>query len=157
MSIDTPGAAGRVRASDAERERYAERVRDAVGDGRLTLPEGDERLAAIYASRFRDELAPFTSDLPGPENPPERGVGPGYGPGSGRGPRHRPPWAPEAHPPRRGAFAGHLLFVVLVSSALIGIWALSGSGFFWPAIPLVFFALGLVRHARWAGRRHWSR
>jgi hypothetical protein len=30
-----------------------------VGEGRLTLAEGDERLAAIYATRFRDELRPL--------------------------------------------------------------------------------------------------
>ena len=39
----------RVRASDAERESYAERVRKAVGEGRLTMDEGDQRMLSIYA------------------------------------------------------------------------------------------------------------
>lgn len=53
----------RVRASDAEREQVADVVRRAVGDGRLTLVEGDERLASVYASVHRDELTDVTRDL----------------------------------------------------------------------------------------------
>ena len=52
-----------IRASDGEREQVAEVVRRAVGDGRLTLVEGDERLAGVYATVHRSELAPFTADL----------------------------------------------------------------------------------------------
>lgn len=56
-----------IRASDADRERVAELVRTAVGDGRLTVVEGDERQAAAYAAVFRHELEPVTADLtPGP-------------------------------------------------------------------------------------------
>jgi hypothetical protein len=57
------GPAPRVRASDAERDRVAEVVRRAVGDGRLTIVEGDERLAAVYAAVHRDELTEATHDL----------------------------------------------------------------------------------------------
>ena len=42
-----------VRTSDAEREQVARVLRAAVGEGMLTLEEGDERLAATYAARFR--------------------------------------------------------------------------------------------------------
>jgi hypothetical protein len=52
-----------VRASDAERERVAEVVRQAVADGRLTIVEGDERLRDVYAARFRRDLEPLTEDL----------------------------------------------------------------------------------------------
>ena len=38
-------------------------VRTAVADGRLTLVEGDERLAEVYAARFRRDLVPLTADL----------------------------------------------------------------------------------------------
>lgn len=65
-----------VRASDAEREQVAEIVRRAVGDGRLTLVEGDERLAGIYASVHRGDLLPFTSDLG--ETTPEPAPTPWY-------------------------------------------------------------------------------
>ena len=54
----------RVRASDAEREEYARIIRDAVGEGRLNLDEGDERLATLYALKFRDELPSLIADLP---------------------------------------------------------------------------------------------
>ena len=54
-----------IRASDADRERVAERVREAVGDGRLTMVEGDERLASAYAARLRRELEPVLADLGG--------------------------------------------------------------------------------------------
>src|SRR5215470_17301884 len=60
MSTDTP----RVRTSDAERERIAEKLRTAVGEGRLTLEEGDERLATLYTTKYRDELGPLVADLP---------------------------------------------------------------------------------------------
>jgi hypothetical protein len=53
-----------LRASDAERERTADRLRQATGDGRLTVEELDERLAAVYAARTRAELEPLTADLP---------------------------------------------------------------------------------------------
>jgi hypothetical protein len=65
-----------IRASDAEREQVAEIVRRAVGDGRLTLVEGDERLAGVYACVHRGELVPFTADLG--ETAPEPAPAPWY-------------------------------------------------------------------------------
>jgi hypothetical protein len=56
---------GRTRASDAERERTVARLHDAVGEGRLDLAEAEERTAAAYAARYRDELDPLLADLPG--------------------------------------------------------------------------------------------
>lgn len=54
-----------VRASDAERELTVERLSRAVGTGRLTVEEFDERSAKAYAARTRGELAALTEDLPG--------------------------------------------------------------------------------------------
>jgi Domain of unknown function (DUF1707)/Cell wall-active antibiotics response 4TMS YvqF len=54
----------RQRASDADRERVAALLHDAMAEGRLTVGELDERLAALYASRTYGELVPLTSDLP---------------------------------------------------------------------------------------------
>jgi hypothetical protein len=59
------------RASDAEREAVADRLRTAAGDGRLDPDELDERLTAAYAARTTGELVPLTSDLP--ERAPEGG------------------------------------------------------------------------------------
>ena len=80
-----------VRASDAEREEFAGTIREAVGEGRLSLDEGDDRLAKIYAARFREELPGLIRDLPqasrGSSGGPGRAGASGRpGPG-GRGPR----------------------------------------------------------------------
>jgi hypothetical protein len=89
----------RMRTSDTERERIAEILRAAMGEGRLTLEEGEETPQARLATR--------------------RGL-------------------------RR-----HAAFVISIALILTGLWVLSGAQFFWPAIPLVFLVMGLVRHARW--------
>jgi hypothetical protein len=53
-----------LRASDADRERIANVLREAAGDGRLTMDELDERLDAVYAAKTYAELEPITHDLP---------------------------------------------------------------------------------------------
>jgi hypothetical protein len=169
MSTDSARPSSRVRASDAEREQYATVVREAVGEGRLTLDEGDERLAAIYAAKYRDELRPLVTDLPRAEETPAQGGRRGPWGDPGRGAEH---WRGGEHgrgvhgrgehgawvwgDPRR-RFVRHLTFVAFIAVVLITVWAAMGSHFFWPAIPLAFLAIGLVRHGmwlRWYGRRH---
>ena len=53
-----------LRVSDADRERVAERLREAAGEGRLTVEELDERVEAAYAARTAGELTEVTADLP---------------------------------------------------------------------------------------------
>lgn len=53
-----------LRASDADREAVAERLREAAGDGRLDLEELQERLDLAFAAKTYGELAPLTADLP---------------------------------------------------------------------------------------------
>ena len=53
-----------ILASDAERERSVALLRDAVGEGRLTLEEFSERAGLAQAARTDQELARLTSDLP---------------------------------------------------------------------------------------------
>ncbi|MGI5139729.1 MULTISPECIES: DUF1707 SHOCT-like domain-containing protein [unclassified Streptomyces] len=53
-----------LRASDADRERVAEVLRDALAEGRLDMEEFEERLEATYKARTYGELAPITRDLP---------------------------------------------------------------------------------------------
>ncbi|MFG2945511.1 DUF1707 SHOCT-like domain-containing protein [Streptomyces adustus] len=60
MTDDAP----ELRASDADRERVAEVLRDAVAEGRLDMEEFEERLEATYKARTYGELAPITRDLP---------------------------------------------------------------------------------------------
>ncbi|MFJ2741626.1 DUF1707 domain-containing protein [Streptomyces sp. NPDC087440] len=53
-----------MRASDADRERVAEVLREAVAEGRLDMEEFDERLGAAYKSRTQGELQVLVRDLP---------------------------------------------------------------------------------------------
>jgi uncharacterized protein DUF1707 len=54
-----------VRCSTAEREQTSALLHAAVGEGRLTLDEVEDRLQQVYAARYRHELAALTADLPG--------------------------------------------------------------------------------------------
>jgi hypothetical protein len=53
-----------LRASDADRERVAEVLRDALAEGRLDMAEFEERLELTYKARTYGELTPITRDLP---------------------------------------------------------------------------------------------
>ena len=53
-----------VRASDAERERIVERLRDASAEGRLTLEEFVERMSSAFEARTQAELEQLMHDLP---------------------------------------------------------------------------------------------
>jgi hypothetical protein len=131
-------AGERVRASDKEREQYANMLRAGMTEGRLTLEEGEERLTQVYAAKFRDELPPLTADLPD---------------GGRRGLFELPETQAEFLRQGRRHLARHGAFVAVVAAALVGLWALSGAHFFWPAIPLFFLVLSVFRHARW---RRWA-
>lgn len=52
-----------MRASDAEREQTADRLRHAAGEGRLTLEELDDRLQLAYAATTGTELERLTEDV----------------------------------------------------------------------------------------------
>ncbi|MFF2894965.1 DUF1707 domain-containing protein [Streptomyces sp. NPDC057966] len=55
-----------MRASDSERERVAETLREAVAEGRLEMAEFEQRLEATYKARTHGELEPLVRDLPAP-------------------------------------------------------------------------------------------
>lgn len=65
----TDDAVPELRASDADRERVAEILRDALAEGRLDMEEFEERLEATYRARTYGELTPITRDLPVPGAP----------------------------------------------------------------------------------------
>jgi len=60
-----PAAGRELRASYEDRDRVAEELRVAAGDGRLTADELDQRLEAALTARTYGELATLTADLPG--------------------------------------------------------------------------------------------
>jgi DUF1707 SHOCT-like domain/2TM domain len=102
-------------ASDADRERVAERLRAGAGEGRLTPAELEERLESAFSARTDAELEPLVSDLPAP--------------------RRREP-RPRDHSHERAYVATMLL--------LVAIWALTGAGYFWPIWPMLGWGIGVV-------------
>ena len=55
---------GMMRMSDADRERVVEQLRSAVGEGRLTLDEFEDRVGGVLAARTFGEVEPYLADLP---------------------------------------------------------------------------------------------
>jgi hypothetical protein len=114
-----------LRASDADRERSAERLRAAAAEGRLTAEELEERLERAFSARTESELTPLVADLPPAASP------------------SAPPAAPERRR-RRGPDPDHLRAYIAVNVMLVAIWALTGAGYFWPIWPILGWGVGLV-------------
>jgi Domain of unknown function (DUF1707)/Cell wall-active antibiotics response 4TMS YvqF len=81
-----------MRASDADRDRVADQLREALAEGRLTAEEHAERLDAVYTAKTYAELAPIVHDLPATGGVPE-------GPSAASGPVVRD----DLPPPKAGA------------------------------------------------------
>jgi Domain of unknown function (DUF1707)/2TM domain len=109
-------------ASDADRERAAERLRAAAGDGRLTPVELEERLEDAFSARTEAELEPLVADLPAQRRPPR--------------PRDRT----------------HERTYVAVMALLVAIWALTGMGYFWPIWPMLGWGIGVLADGGRLGR-----
>jgi class 3 adenylate cyclase len=124
-----------VRASDADRERAARGLRDHYAAGRLNDDDLAERIDAAYGARTTSELAALTADLPSPAPPAPA-----------------PPARPAPRPSRRRSGLEtsvriHFTIYVLVNLLLIGIWAASGGGYFWPIWPILGWGIGVGCHA----------
>jgi hypothetical protein len=59
-----PADRQQLRVSDADREQVAEVLKEAAGQGRLTLDELDQRLDHAYAAKTYADLEIVTRDLP---------------------------------------------------------------------------------------------
>ena len=110
-----------VLASDADRERVADLLRQHCTDGRLTLDEFEERLGEVYAARTLADLKGPLRQLPDLTPPPPPP------------PRERRPMDPRL---RRW---------LTISAVLVGIWALSGAGYFWPLWPMFWIGFVLIK------------
>jgi hypothetical protein len=53
-----------LRASDAERAAVVQRLEYAVGEGRISMAEFEERVEVAHRARTRVELDELTADLP---------------------------------------------------------------------------------------------
>ena len=133
----------RIRASDADRDRTAEFLREHLAAGRLTQDEFAERLDKAYAAKTLGELDELLADLPGIDlyKLPDEGL-----------PRHRGrnglpplPWlmAPSKVSPAWRAAWGSWATVSLIAFL---VWLLSGHPdnlwFLWIAGPYGIILLG---------------
>lgn len=126
-----------VRASDAERERTAGTIREAAGEGRLTMDELEDRLAAVYQAKMRHELEPLVADLPAPPPAPKE------------------PTRRELTRGDRVALGVHLVLVLALAVAVLTRWVASGMVFFWPIFPIFWAVVSLAVHARLRGVWGW--
>ncbi|GAA2869860.1 hypothetical protein Acy02nite_18710 [Actinoplanes cyaneus] len=55
-----------LRAADTDRQQIADQLKGALDEGRLSLHEYDDRVAAAYAARTYAELLVIVQDLPRP-------------------------------------------------------------------------------------------
>ena len=135
------GAGTALRASDADRERVVEILRQHTAEGRITAEEFDERMTAAYDARTLGALAELTHDLPVDLAEHTR----------------RQTELARANKPRKtlskrvredvSGFAS--LGIVLTV-----IWAVSGAGYFWPAWPLgIIAAISVARLIQVWGER----
>ena len=135
----------RIRASDADRDRTAEFLREHLAAGRLTQEEFSERLDKAYAAKTLGELDELLADLPAIDlyKLPDVSVERGRRGGSGPPPL---PWmmAGRLTPAWRAAL-GSWLSVSLIA---FFVWLLSGHPgnlwFLWIAGPY-----GLILLGRW--------
>lgn len=119
--MDGPGRPERLRVSDKERHEVAEVLREAAGEGRITLDELDERLEATYAARTYADLAPLTADLPGTGGVRLPVPRPSAGVPATRGPAYPSSWAVLAETKRTGLWEvgpTHTAFAFLGSVVL---------------------------------------
>jgi hypothetical protein len=54
----------RLRASDADRDRAASMLNEAMAQGRLTAEEHSDRLDVVYAAKTHADIVPVIDDLP---------------------------------------------------------------------------------------------
>ncbi|MFJ6747042.1 DUF1707 domain-containing protein [Streptomyces sp. NPDC091266] len=64
VNLTKPVAEADLRASDADRDRIAEILREALAEGRLDAEEHAERIDLVYRAKTMGELEPVVRDLP---------------------------------------------------------------------------------------------
>jgi Domain of unknown function (DUF1707) len=129
-----------IRASDADRERAVEILRDGYASGRLTLAEFDERTTAAFASRTWGELRALTNDLP-------VGTGPAAGHHAFLPSPPRPPRQDGAPPSLAGDPGADSRFLPVLLIAVFWLAVTLSAHAPGALIPVVFLLLMAVRSA----------
>jgi hypothetical protein len=130
-----------LRASDEDRERIADRLRQSHTEGRLNTDEFQERLERCYEAKTFGELGELVRDLPRQTEAERSGA---------RGRLHPSRWPVAALVP--------IVIVLLLAAALTGGHDHHGPWLGWLWIPVVFFIWRMSwSRRRWAHhRRHWD-
>jgi hypothetical protein len=112
-----------IRAGDEEREAALTRLGAALAEGRLALPEFEERTTAATRARTTTELAALTSDLPEPAADRKR--------------RDTRAWLAEWRYWLAGA--------IIMNAIWTGQWLTDGDRpTYWPAAPMLIWAAILI-------------
>jgi hypothetical protein len=64
VTLENPSDISRMRISDADRDRAAAVLSNALAEGRLTPEEHAERLDAIFAAKTQADITPLIDDIP---------------------------------------------------------------------------------------------
>ena len=112
-----------LRASDADRERIVEILRQHTAEGRITADEFEDRMNAAYGAKTVGALAELTTDLPVDLAEHSRRTAE-----LARQARPRKPISRKV----REEFSG----LASLGVVLTVVWVISGGGYFWPAWPL---------------------
>jgi hypothetical protein len=131
----------RIRASDADRDRVADALREHHATGRLSMDEFQERLDRALAAKTLGELDELMTDLPAIDLyqlpiPASQRAAPPSAPAPSQLPgRLSPVW--------RAAWASW----ASVTMICVVIWLIAGQGYFWPI--WVAGPWGALMGARW--------
>ena len=106
-----------------------QRLRQGFVEGRITLPEFEEQVEKLYSAR---SLAPR--------------------PGPSKGGWVDSVLLPRPAPSRAVEVPAQALSYILVMAMLVGIWAMTGMGHFWPIWPAMGWGIGIARKG--LGARH---
>jgi len=116
-----------TRASDAERERAMVVLRRHYAAGRIDADELERRVERATRASYRHELTALFADLPRHAGVRVRGA---------------------VQRVDRAALRAHATTFAAVNAGLVGLWALTGGGEFWPVWSIVPWGVGLALHAR---------
>jgi hypothetical protein len=125
-----------IRASDTDRDRAVDQLRQHLADGRLTMEEFTERVDEAYEARTTADLQQALRELPHvrvtePRSPEQREK------------------ATRRKRKRERELRGHLVTFVLINMFLVAIWLATSVAagepiFFWPIFPILGWGLGLA-------------
>jgi hypothetical protein len=117
-----------LRASDADRENVAERLRTATAEGRLVAEELEDRLGSALTARTYGELEAVVADLPAERE---------------RRSHHVPLWAQASL-----VLAAALAVLVVAAVVVLVALGLAGAWVAWVIMAWLFFGRGGRRGGR---------